>query len=271
MRGSSITVLLLVSAASSAVAFQNTAPLMVWSGKRAHPDIPAVAFVDESSLASTLKPFVGDCEGVTLVIDQPGVHFATVKKHITGSFVKRSMDEAQYSITIPYFGTIDGAHTSNYDAVLQTISGMCPNAQFFTDGEVRKGEAGMSVVPVTLPALPVDDFTTNDNKLSELVDSARKIAGDKWTVIYTSKISARVLTKRQLPANYTGPWGDVAFNDRPFFQKYWVLNTGMFQAIFAMIPVILIMWYGVTWVSAIQTPTRQMPKKEGAMVTRGGM
>lgn len=40
---------------------------------RAHPELPSVAFVDESGLESALKPFVGDCEGVTIVIDQPGV------------------------------------------------------------------------------------------------------------------------------------------------------------------------------------------------------
>lgn len=62
------------------------------------------------------------------------VHFADVKKHLPGSFVKRSMEEAQFSITVPYFGTIDQGHASNYDAVLQTIARMCPNAQFFTGG-----------------------------------------------------------------------------------------------------------------------------------------
>ena len=51
----------------------------------------------------------------------------------------------------------------------------------------------MSVVPVSLPALPVDDFTTNDAQLSKLVDAARKVSGEKWTVIYTSKILGRTV------------------------------------------------------------------------------
>lgn len=75
------------------------------------------------------------------------------------------------------------------------------------------------------------------------------------------------LTKRQLPANYTGPWAGVPWEDRPLFQKYWFMNNGIFMGVFCMIPVILIMWYGVVWVTAIQTPTRTMPKKEGGWLS----
>jgi hypothetical protein len=98
----------------------------------------------------------------------------------------------------------------------------------------------MSVVPVSLPAAVDGLFTSNDDALSTLLSAAKQIAGADWTVIYTSKITNRVLTKRQLPSNYTGPWPNTAWEDRPLFQKYWFLNNGVFMGVFCMIPVLLI-------------------------------
>lgn len=73
------------------------------------------------------------------------------------------------------------------------------------DGKVQKSEH-MSVVPVALPALAADgNFQTNDAELSGLLDDARKIAGDKWAVIYTSKITNRVVRSNNLT---TSVWID---------------------------------------------------------------
>lgn len=51
----------------------------------------------------------------------------------------------------------------------------------------------MSVIPVSLPSLAADDFTTNDERLSGLVEAAHGIAAEKWTVIYTSKVAGRTV------------------------------------------------------------------------------
>ncbi|KAJ3331472.1 hypothetical protein HDU93_009656, partial [Gonapodya sp. JEL0774] len=66
-------------------------------------------------------------------------------------------------------------------------------------------------------------------------------------------------------ANLTGPWASTPYSKRPILQKYWFTNNGVFHGIIAIIPVILILWGAVSWITDIQTMER-FEKKKGPAI-----
>ncbi len=87
-----------------------------------------------------------------------------------------------------------------------------------------------------------------------------------WTVIFAPISQAQLLTRELLKkpkAPVVPPQYNETYENRSVADKYIFFNTGMFNAITAMIPVALILWMAIVWVNKLQTPQRFEKKKDG--------
>ncbi|KAJ3181390.1 hypothetical protein HDU85_003706 [Gaertneriomyces sp. JEL0708] len=130
----------------------------------------------------------------------------------------------QPTVTIPYLD-------ATVDQVVDGLKAKCRNAQ-------------VSVVEIKGNQLLARDSISNSD----------------LTIITSHKPTSTLLQKRQpVPSPTQKPW-----SQRSLFEKYNYFSAGLFMAIFAMIPVVLVALMGVRILGSVQVPTKwEKAKKEG--------
>jgi len=165
-----------------------------------------------------------DCDGKIVVLTTHREYSAAQLKR--DAILRNEMAVAPYSIAIPYvYGDVDSAISSVCDKKVTTLG------------------------------------------LDKLAELQQLLVGEsKWTVIFAPKTSVQdhaSVLKRSAPRQSVPPQYNQSYADRPVSDKYIFFNTGMFNAITAMIPVALVLWMAIVWINKLQTPARFEKKRDG--------
>ncbi|KAL1914850.1 uncharacterized protein VTP21DRAFT_7942 [Calcarisporiella thermophila] len=247
------------------LAFEGTAPFLMWSPKE-FPNVASLAA--QSALTSqqfqaTQKSFIdAACASKTVLLaDQVGLHASDLASSNSGP-LSNDVKNAKTKVEIPYvMGGVDMAKLKDM------IVKQC-NPEIVTIGEHRlvafPPSDNAQLVFFPLPALAKENrkesLANNEQAVSDWIGMIRERVQDDYVVMLSSSHPENTPTARQLlfqqqtPGNSTGDG---------LFQKYTFFSPDMILIIFILLLLLVILGVAITALASIQTPLRfeGKPKK----------
>ncbi|KAG4106106.1 hypothetical protein H8356DRAFT_924033 [Neocallimastix lanati (nom. inval.)] len=255
-------------------------PLLAWTNKNV-ANVASTNFATVDNVSSLLAPFLDTCPESVLILDQPEFNIATLKDM---NVVKDAFNTAKSAIQVGHF---DAENVNNVDAIVNAIAEKCNNAIVSEDKLAEKN------------SLVISKLSQNINEAQRIVKKLLSKINDNTLVVYLSNNnvkSNKLLVQRQDAApnatpeatpnattdttpnatqdpnatqnpNNNNAGGNADQNkvtpvkETATFGKYVFLNNAVFEGMVIMVPVLLIITIGVSWLISIQTPTR-FPKKK---------
>ncbi|KAJ1552474.1 hypothetical protein HK405_011191 [Cladochytrium tenue] len=255
-------------------AFDGTAPLFVAQAPgvtNSGSSLQATSFVAEPDVAALLDGIL-TCPLVSLVVQQPKVHAHDVQRHADAlpSFkavfgppsVKIPFVEGDMSLS----RVLDSLSKCGELAVLPMSDGASSFLRRFVARELSSDAADASVkrdLPedknglVYIATLPPFDGSVakaaaNDASLDKWVARLRSQTDDVQIIFASPLVKSRLSRRATSSSSNT----TVPFAKQPILQKYIFFNSGLFEAIVALVLLISIVLFGVNALTSLQTPTK---------------
>jgi len=265
-------------------------PLLAWTNKNV-ANVASTNFATVDDVSSLLAPFLDTCPESVLILDQPEFDIATLKDM---GVVKDAFNSAKSAIQVGHF---DSEKVNNVDAVVNAIAEKCNNAIVSEDKLAEKNSLVISKLSQNINEAQrivknllnkINDNTlvvylsnnnVKSNKLlvqrqdaaqdaaqsaapSATQDAAQSAAPSATQDAAPNASTDAAPNATQTPGNANGDANKVTpIKETATFGKYVFLNNAVFEGMVIMVPVLLIITIGVSWLISIQTPTR-FPKKK---------
>jgi len=264
----------------SAVALVSAkSPLLAWTNKNV-ADVASTNFATADDVSTLLAPFLESCPESVLILDQPEFDIATLKDM---DVVKSAFKAAKSALQIGHY---DAEEVNNVDAVVNAIAEKCSNAIVSEDKIAEKN------------SIVISKLSKNINEAQKFAKNLLNKVNDNTLVVYLSNnnvSSNKLLVQRQEAnadqqqqqqqqadntqasqtptATQDGAQATQTQNqdnanasvtpkvETSTFGKYVFLNNAVFEGMVVMVPILLIITIGVSWLISVQTPTR-FPKKK---------
>jgi len=270
----------------SAVALVSAkSPLLAWTNKNV-ADVASTNFATADDVSGLLAPFLDSCPESVLILDQPEFDIATLKDM---GVVKNAFSSAKSAIQVGHY---EAENVNNVDAIVNAIAEKCSNAIVSEDKLAEKNSIVISKLSKNINEAQriVKNLLKkiNDNTLVVYL-SNNNVSSKKLLVQRQNNDPAQTQAPAETPAQTQAPaetpaqtsaetpaqtpaqeqgqgQGQDAGKVTPIketatFGKYVFLNNAVFEGMVIMVPVLLIITIGVSWLISIQTPTR-FPKKK---------
>jgi len=262
-------------------------PLLAWTNKNV-ADVASTNFATADDVSTLLAPFLDSCPESVLILDQPEFDIATLKDM---GVVKSAFQAAKSALQIGHF---DAEDVNNVDAVVNAIAEKCSNAIVNEDKIAEKNSIVISKLSKNINEAQryaknllnkINDNTlvvylsnNNVNTKKLLVqrdDVPAQNAQTQETAQNGQKQETNQATQNQdqnsqnqNQATQTQENGNANANanvtpevETSTFGKYVFLNNAVFEGMVVMVPILLIITIGISWLISVQTPTR-LPKKK---------
>jgi len=259
----------------SAVALVSAkSPLLAWTNKNV-ADVASTNFATADDVSTLLAPFLESCPESVLILDQPEFDIATLKDM---DVVKSAFKAAKSALQIGHY---DAEEVNNVDAVVNAIAEKCSNAIVSEDKIAEKN------------SIVISKLSKNINEAQKFAKNLLNKVNDNTLVVYLSNnnvSSNKLLVQRQEAnadqqqqqqqqadntqasqtptATQDGAQATQTQNqdnanasvtpkvETSTFGKYVFLNNAVFEGMVVMVPILLIITIGVSWLISVQTPTR---------------
>ncbi|KAJ3296192.1 hypothetical protein HK104_001880 [Borealophlyctis nickersoniae] len=263
------------SLCAPALAFDGTAPLIIWSGRRFDASSPPTVLRHEN--LHTVIDNVG-CPHVNVVFNQLDLHASDLPR-LSSSLenLRSSVNDAKSSIQIPYLANAASAPSS----VVQSLKAVCKEAgqtdivvaKIGADGSLPKIVPGRHyILKATFKRFreagigngEEDAMANSDRFVGKVMSEVDAITKD-WAAFYTSTgpFKPAAMHRRAEPSGSAQQIFTDPYSKRSLFQKYVFFSDGLFMCIASTIPLVIIGIIGVRVLMSVQSPTRfEQPKKE---------
>jgi hypothetical protein len=246
----------------SAVALASAkSPLLLWTNKSV-ADVVSTNYANADDVSNLLAPFLESCPQSVLILDQPNFDIASLKDMRA---VKNAFVSAKSSSQVEH---LDIDEVNNIDAIVNAIAEKCNNAVV---AEEKLAEANSIVI----------------SKLSQnLSEAQRKIKNllnkinDNTLVVFLSNnnVNTKKLLVQRQNAEQQQQNGEQqqpqqngeqqqqnatpVKEETSVFGKYVFMNTAIMESLVVMVPFILILCTGISWLLSVRTPNKIEKKKE---------
>ncbi|TFK64912.1 hypothetical protein BDN72DRAFT_881255 [Pluteus cervinus] len=278
MGGSAGALLLLVALSSSALAFENTFPLLAWSpqGSTAIDRLPSAITSSSDVLQAVLNDGTICTHDAVVIIEQPGLHASDLRSLPSSCHFSKSLASSSSSKQYPY---AQGEH--DISAVIQGLVTKCNSkvVKLSSGLELPSDKYSKHVVHLELPELGSTgkdrkrDMQTHESSLSGLLNEISTHIPNAL-LIYVGQPLASSLGKRQSPdVRAKLPALALTFNttlaDGGILKRYQLLTPALIVSLLAvfliLVPIVL---FGIRALSSIQSPVRSEAPKDYSATTR---
>ncbi|KAJ1539636.1 hypothetical protein HK405_012629 [Cladochytrium tenue] len=236
-------------------AFDGTAPLFVAQAPgvtNSGSSLQATSFVAEPDVAALLEGILA-CPLVSLVVQQPKVHAHDVQRHADALPSFKAVFGPP-SVKIPF---VEG--DMSLSRVLDSLSkcGELAVLPMSDDASVKRDlpeDKNGLVYVATLPPFDgsVAKAAANDASLDKWVARLRSQTDDVQIIFASPLVKSRLARRATSSSSNT----TIPFAKQPILQKYIFFNSGLFEAIVALVLLISIVLFGVNALTSLQTPTK---------------
>ncbi|KAI7888853.1 vacuolar ATP synthase subunit S1-domain-containing protein [Mucor mucedo] len=257
----------ILSLASAVMAFEATAPCLMWSPRNyieAQVNTAKQLVISKSDandfIMSSLSPDICSAKLIALV-NQPEIHkgdFSRSGYEDAFTHLKEQNEKAQSRSQIGYV-----AEGVDIQKIAKDIASKCDSSIAILDASTVTSDDLVEqdtpiVAVVYLPAANdnVETLKANDDLLGKLIHAVEEKVENDYVVIYTSsdakKASTHTLHRR----------APQPVKNLPIFAKYQLFTPGVFMVLGVVFLLLLIAGTGITWLVGIQTPVRFEAKQK---------
>ncbi|KAI8063904.1 hypothetical protein BC940DRAFT_306663 [Gongronella butleri] len=227
---------------STALAFEDTVPCLLWSSNKEYLSSPSEQLVVKNqnglnTVLHSLSSSVCDSKRIA-VIDQLGLHRSDLGK------LDILKNEYLASPSSSHYNYIAGG--VNAEDLVQSLATQC-NAQV---SQVDPAGVSNTDTKVLLMTLPAGNLQTNELPLKRFLTQVQQDANNDYVVIYTSS-----QPKPSSPMQRRAPDTSVPSNNS-IFAKYQLFTPAIFMCLAVAFLFIFIAGVGLTWLFSITTPAR---------------
>ncbi|KAI8875245.1 hypothetical protein K501DRAFT_264050 [Backusella circina FSU 941] len=253
-----------LSLVSTALAFESTVPLLMWSPKDyvntdAKTNSNQFVIAKEDANNAILSSFSSNiCSAkVVAFVDQPEIHcndFSRSEYENAFNQLKAHSSQSDTRVQMEYISEGVDIHEVAKEIAKQCDSAIAILDPFTVSVDDISSMNGPTVAIV--PLSPADNANTlqqNDATLGRLIDTIEKKTGNDYVVVYTS--STAKAPKRSANLHRRAPTVKPIDN-RPIFAKYVLFTPGIFMVLGVVFLFLFIAVTGLTWLVGIQTPVR---------------
>lgn len=264
------TILLSILSVASA-----SSPLLAWTNNKVA--VKSINYATADGISDVLSPFLEKCPKSILILNQPDLDLTSLNKMKN---VKKNFSKAKSALQIAHYEASD---VNSIDSIVNAIAAKCDNA-LVSEDEIkkenvmvvstlsRKNKDSEKKVKKLLNKLDDDSLVLclSDNKVQsgKLLIQRQNTTTDPAATTTTGTETATPTATNNGTANATQtgeaqqtPVKEIT-EETATFGKYVFLNTAVFESLVVLVPFMLILIIGVSWLIAIQTPTRFEKKKE---------